>query len=556
MSSPRLEMSWCRNIDGLVRVPIFDPKDDSRAYVTVYIEKRRTYEAHCFDPRTGVEIWRTTVDNGGYGTPAIRDGQLVLLTAFSNVTALDTGTGRELWTVQTSARIRSGVAVSSNGLVVLSSGNQVLGIDAAGQLAFSYPVDECFLFGKVAFLTSGDMLTMGTRTDAKGHSEIFLAALGTDGKVRWRTALSLGNVASSDTSGIVIDGQIAIAGAVDGIFAVDIDSGRIIWRVDVEGDAHRHACVSDGSRVFFTTAEGYAGAIDVRTGRMLWQRMLAPYGVWSPPTILGDRVAFEADGLMHIVLAQSGMTVQQQAVGQTPYSTLAIKDNRALLGGGDPPYFGLLFGFVLVESSTLPTLSCDTVQQVQTFRAYEDLNVAVRISGEKSAELASVTVDFSCLGETSKTRPEIVDGDTYIFRVTPGAGYQHGSYALPIMVNFRDSTTWYGTSYLKLESDERLPTRTLITDIGNFEQEQPYWSGAACIVAAKKLFGEEVDQASVMGMIEAIQAKADDYFPFDIWRIIARRAMTTSAHSVTGLPEFQGESSTAQQAPERYPSET
>src|ERR1700736_5735364 len=117
----RTEIAWIRNLDGVVRVPVFDPQREGFAYVVVYAEKRRSYEALAFDSETGAERWTQRIVNGGYGAPAVRDDQLIVLSAFTDVEALDSRTGRRLWRFSTKKRIRSAIIVS-DGTAFFSSG--------------------------------------------------------------------------------------------------------------------------------------------------------------------------------------------------------------------------------------------------------------------------------------------------------------------------------------------------------------------------------------------------------------------------------------------------
>jgi quinohemoprotein ethanol dehydrogenase len=101
-------------------------------------------------------------------------------------------------------------------------------------------------------------------------------------KARWRTHLG-GSGAGAQHSGqgqpIVFEGVVYISTGASDVFAVDVDTGEIIWRHDAGLDTQRvHVCcgwvnrgvaLGDG-KVFIGQADARLIALDQRTGKEVW----------------------------------------------------------------------------------------------------------------------------------------------------------------------------------------------------------------------------------------------------------------------------------------------
>ncbi len=101
-------------------------------------------------------------------------------------------------------------------------------------------------------------------------------------KARWRTHLGgSGNGAQYSGQGqpIVFEGVVYISTGASDVFAVDVETGAILWRHDAGLDAQRvHVCcgwvnrgvaIGDG-KVFIGQADAKLVALDQRTGKEIW----------------------------------------------------------------------------------------------------------------------------------------------------------------------------------------------------------------------------------------------------------------------------------------------
>jgi outer membrane protein assembly factor BamB len=530
----RLGLAWVRYLNGLVRTPVLDPRHPDRAYVLIYDEKRRRYDIEAFRKADGSRIWTAAVPNGGYGTPAVRGDQLIVLSRFTEVTALSTEDGRELWTFHTDQRVRSAVVVIDD-LAFASAGGTIVGLDRAGRTAYEAHAPGAFFFGAVAAGPEGSILSLGTRHE-RGTSRLFVWAFDRQGRLTWRHDLGTSSVASADTSGVRSSDGVVYVGADGAVFAIDAADGSLRWRSKIEGAAFRAVCVLDGERVYATTIDGYLAAFDRATGAERWSKFLTTEGIWMPASVSADRVFVVAAGVLQAFDPATGLRLQELAVGESPYSACVLTEDHLLLGGGDPPYHGLLLGFAL-RTDDARDVRCQLERELFIIRPGDTIDLSVTVTGH-AGPVQELTVDLRSLDGPGESRPLRRDGATFAFTVAPGPGRRWGTYALPVTIDV-DGQRIVRTLRLVLENDDSMPRRVLLTDVPRVVQEKPNYSGAAIMQAVRALHGDDVEQVDMRRTVDAILEKARDYSPFQIWRIIARRALLSGARKPEELPELR-----------------
>jgi outer membrane protein assembly factor BamB len=85
---------------------------------------------------------------------------------------------------------------------------------------------------------------------------------------------------------VIADGR-AIVGTNYGLaFALDVDTGKVLWRAHTRGRVASSPAI-DGTRVLFTTKRGDVLALDTRTGEELWRRKVGS-AIESSPLVVGS----------------------------------------------------------------------------------------------------------------------------------------------------------------------------------------------------------------------------------------------------------------------------
>ena len=107
---------------------------------------------------------------------------------------------------------------------------------------------------------------------------------------KWRTKIG-GNVLSSP---VQYDDMIYV-GSDDGFFALNAASGKVKWKIAVEGKSKElkgvvsSACIADGL-VFFVGTDGKLYCVDALTGKVKWKK--EPKGTWGKGQASSPGVAY------------------------------------------------------------------------------------------------------------------------------------------------------------------------------------------------------------------------------------------------------------------------
>jgi hypothetical protein len=91
---------------------------------------------------------------------------------------------------------------------------------------------------------------------------------------------------------------------------------------------------------------------------------------------------------------------------------------------------------------------------------------------------------------------------------------------------------------IKLTRHKPLPSRVYLQNIPDIVQEKPNYSGAAIAATLKSMHGDSIpEQKNIRDMIDAAR-ELSGYEPFQTWRILLRRILTSKAQNIQELPEF------------------
>lgn len=119
-----------------------------------------------------------------------------------------------------------------------------------------------------------------------------------NGRKRWEVRTS----SHVESSPCLLDGVAFCGAGADGIYALKLDTpsggNPVAWHIEGRPDARYHTDASPaavGGRVYFSSAEVHdkdwngIACVEAATGKEVWH-VDAPFPVWGPPTIVGDRL--------------------------------------------------------------------------------------------------------------------------------------------------------------------------------------------------------------------------------------------------------------------------
>ncbi len=206
-----------------------------------------------------VELWRVQAGGPCNPSPAVVVGIVYAPCDDGILYALDTVTGTEHWRFVGS---RLGEVTVEGDLVFINDADVLRALDAVtGQERWHAAVP-----GGTGVVVEDGLLVVGT-------GDGFLLGLEVaTGAEQWRFQVSTQGAAHNPA----LSGGIAyVGGDSPGFFAVDVGSGRLLWRGDTGTDETGTAVVSAGIAYIGGSAEsgeGHLYAFDAATGALLWRR--------------------------------------------------------------------------------------------------------------------------------------------------------------------------------------------------------------------------------------------------------------------------------------------
>lgn len=492
----RFRLAWFRHDPLLWRIPVHAA--DGTALVVGYSEVDSAYVAHRIDATTGATLWTRTLAVGGYGAPAVGGGVAAVLTDHVGVALLNWHDGRQISVYRGTARIRSSITTTDDGFLV-SAGDRLWHLDRTGTVQEAGAAPGLTLFGAPVACDEG-WASLYARQLEHGVGLVGVARPG--GRTGWQTDLAFSPIASSDTSGLVARDGVIYAGVGTAVVALEAASGTIIWRTDVGGVTTRSAPTLGEDYLAVTDLSGHLHAVDLDTGAARWHSNISHEGCWSPPSITASSVTAIGGGLLHVLDIDRGEPLARIPVGHAPYSALTFSaDGTGMLGGGDPPYHGLLIGLEPANECAYPQL-----------RKVGAHTWATAWGGEGPPNASLDWVDASVFGG------QVVSADPAGRIVLDTGDLISGSYAVPVGLN--DGTTTLAR--LDLGAVPQVPSSVTL-EVATAPARDRLHTGAA-LLAALLGTGAEEEQGTIRAEAERLIAISERQ-PWDLWRLAARQIL-------------------------------
>ena len=320
-----------------------------------------------------VEVWRFEGGLYCHRQPAVVAGVVYAPCHDGNLYAVDAATGTERW--RFTATDVAAVVATTGGLVYVEyldwdlggsadvETNGLVALDAAtGQERWHAEVP-----GGTGPIVDDGVLVVGT-------TEGFLLGLDVaTGDERWRYQVSttggVGPVALAD--------GIAYAGVdAEGFFAVDVESGTLLWSGDIGGQRIGTAVVGEGVAYIGATGEGGGGnlyAFDAKTGDLLWKH---DQPLFSPTVLDGVGYTGAEDGTVTAFNTADGSELWQSELGGGVVLNVAIANGvlYALRAGTETDRV----------DTVVFSLDATTGEQLWSFTVDGDVNGGVAVGGGRA----------------------------------------------------------------------------------------------------------------------------------------------------------------------------
>jgi len=286
--------------------------------------------------------WVTS--SGGYidfSSPIIAEGKIFIgikdrdEMKTNGVMALDAKTGEQLWFAKTDSAINHSPVYYKGKVIAQEMGGRVHAFNSKdGKEIWFYDCGNNYfrwLYGSPA-IEDGKVFV--------GSSKWFASLDAETGKELWKNTDGVDWISSycspAVSAGKVLNGGnwLSINKKEHGVYAMDINSGKILWGCDVSG-VHCGPTIQD-NKVYFNDIQGNFCIAALESGEILWRyEMLSKGNNWSSvtPAIKGNIVITgSSDGTVYAMDIEKREKIWEFKSGKSLFRCSAYnRDDRALL---------------------------------------------------------------------------------------------------------------------------------------------------------------------------------------------------------------------------------
>ncbi|MEB0042337.1 MULTISPECIES: outer membrane protein assembly factor BamB [unclassified Pseudomonas] len=309
-----LQKQWSRSIG--------DGQGEIYNMLTPAIDGEHIYAADVkgvimsLDRNTGDVVWKKDLDLPVSGAVGTGYGLIMLGTLKGEVVVLDATTGDIKWRAHATSEVLSAPATNGDVVVVQTQDDRVIGYDAVtGNQRWIYESTPALLTlrGTGAPIVTNHLALAGLSTGK-------VVALDTSNGVPiWeqRVAIPQGRseldrVVDIDGGLLLSAGKLYVATYQGRVAALDLESGRILW----QRDASSYSGVAQGfGSVYVSLANGTVQGIDERSTTALWSNDLLARRQLGAPEVFSSYVAVgDMEGYLHLLSQVDGRFVGREKI--------------------------------------------------------------------------------------------------------------------------------------------------------------------------------------------------------------------------------------------------
>lgn len=274
-----------------------------------------------FDAASGKSLWRVDTELALSGGPGVGAGRVVLGSLEGDVIALDADSGAEIWRAKVSSEVIAAPLVSQGFAVVRSNDGRVFGFslgDGKRSWVFDRGLPPLTVRGNATPVAAHDGVVIGYEDGMVVTLRI------ADGSPVWEQAVANPDGRNELERLADVDGDIQVglsevfAQSVKGqVMAIDLASGRPLWNRDLRGYT---GLALSGDKVVATDTSGVLTALDRSTGAGMWrQDALINRWITTPAAVAGAYVVVgDVEGYLHWFDATTGNPVGRVHVAGDP----------------------------------------------------------------------------------------------------------------------------------------------------------------------------------------------------------------------------------------------
>lgn len=280
------------------------------------------------DRTTGKVNWKQDLDVSISGAVGAGYGLVLVGTLSGDVIALDVSTGEERWRSKVSSEVLSAPAINGDIVLVQTQDDRLIALEMdTGAQRWSYESAPAVLTLRgtgaplltnqlaIAGLSTGKVIALDTRRGLPVWEQRVAIPQGRS---------ELERVVDID-GGLLLSGGTLYVGTYQGrAAALDVESGRVLW----QRDASTYSGVALGyGSVYLSLADGTVESVDERSTTALWRneslarRQLSAPAVFSSYVVVGDK-----EGYIHLLSQVDGRFVARERIDSNGVRARSVVD--------------------------------------------------------------------------------------------------------------------------------------------------------------------------------------------------------------------------------------
>jgi outer membrane protein assembly factor BamB len=312
------------------------PLDAKEAFWPTY-GKDRERKGHSDEPLTPplTLAWSNDVTSAmGHGSPLVIDSMVIAGTLRGELHIIDAITGKRRGWIDLVDAI-NGSPVVDGSIVYLAGSNTDESLVAFDMVQGKTVWRKGYGDIEISPLLSGKQIYVG---NTMGE---FFCVSGSDGETLWKFQIpdnkSRKGIRSSPA---LADGRV-VFGADDGaVYALDEQTGKLVWRFDTDHAIVAPVTVADGS-VLFGNLAGLFVSVDAATGTLQWSVSLGK-SIYAGAAIAGELALIgTTDGFFFGVVRSNGSIRWRTELGSVVNASAVVAGRYAYVGLLNKSLFGI-----------------------------------------------------------------------------------------------------------------------------------------------------------------------------------------------------------------------
>jgi outer membrane protein assembly factor BamB len=278
------------------------------------------------DAGSGRKNWELDTDQPFSGGPGLDDNQIYMGTIDGRVIAYDRSSGTELWNAQVSSEVLTPPEAADGIVIVRCIDGRVFGLDAINGRRiwiYDHSVPLLTLRGNADLLVRGGFVFIGYDDGSVVSLKV------DDGSVVWNQTIvspegrtELERLADVGTQMVIVASDLIVSSYKNRVVSLAADSGRLLWFKEI-GSAT--GIQVDRTNLAVSESNGDFWMLDRRNGSTLWKvdrltnRGLTRPAFYGTFVVVGDK-----EGYLHWFDTEIGSFVARNRVGKKGFAVAPL----------------------------------------------------------------------------------------------------------------------------------------------------------------------------------------------------------------------------------------